>query len=141
MRTRTAERSLAWLLGIVGGMACLALVAVVMPTSWIEAGAELTGVGPFPDSPLTQYLARSLSLLYFMFGVLTVYLALNARRYLHEIALIGRLTIVLGLLLTAIDFAVGLPPVWSWGEGPPTVVIGALIVWLSRRARRDSAAD
>jgi hypothetical protein len=42
---------------------------------------------------------------------------------------------VVGVALTAIDFAAGMPPMWSWSEGPPTVLVGAAYVWLARRAR------
>ncbi len=53
MRAQTAEKILAWLLRVMGGLACLAIVAVVMPTSWIVAGAEATGTDPFHDTPLS----------------------------------------------------------------------------------------
>ena len=94
----------------------------------------LTDVGPFPDTPLTQYLARSLSAIYAMLGVLILCLAFNVRRHLDLIVVVGWLTIALGLLLTGIDFAIGMPALWSWSEGPPTVLLGGLFIALARKA-------
>jgi len=47
------------------------------------------GLEPFHDSPLAQYLTRSLSALYALIGTLILYLGLNARRYLPEIVVFG----------------------------------------------------
>ena len=133
MREQTAEKVLTWLLRVLGFLACLAIIAVVMPTSWMVAGAKYAGTTPFEGSPLNQYLARTLSLLYAMFGVFVLYIARDVRRYRDLVTFIGWLTMVLGIALTAVDFAVGMPAPWTWGEGPPTVVFGAVIVWLSRK--------
>jgi len=135
MRPRTAERTLCWLLRIMGGMAMLAIVAVVMPTRWMEAGAEWTDVGAFPDTPLVQYLARSLSGLYVLLGALAIYVSRDVRRYLDFITFNGWLTIAFGATVTALDFSIGMPASWSWWEGPPTIVVGAAFIWLARRAR------
>lgn len=134
MRPRTAQRVLAWLLYAMGAMAVCAIFAVVMPTSWMAAAADRLGVGPLPRSKLTEYLTRSLSAIYAMLGALTLYLAWNVRRQLPLIVFVGWLTIVLGVVLTILDFAIGMPPSWSWSEGPPTVLVGAAILWLARRA-------
>jgi hypothetical protein len=134
MRQETAAKILSWLMILVGGMAMLAVVPVIMPTAWMETANDYIGLGPFQRSPLMEYLTRSLSLLYVLFGTLTLYLGLNVRRYLPMIGLIGWLTIVLGVGLTGIDFAAGMPASWSWSEGPPTIAIGLAFLWLVRRA-------
>lgn len=136
MNPHSAERLLTWMLRVTGAAAGLAIVAVVMPTSWMVAGAEWADVAPFPDSVLTQYLARSASALYAMFGVLVLYIARDVRRHLDLIVVVGRLTIALGVLLTAIDFGIGMPASWSWGEGPPTVLVGWAFLWLAGRVKR-----
>lgn len=130
----TAERILAGLLALMGAIASLAVFAIVMPTAWMAAVNDWLGLGPFPRSPLVEYLTRSLSALYALLGVFTLYLAFHARRYLDLIVVIGWQTIALGLVLTAIDFTVGMPGHWSWTEGPPTVLIGWAFIFLARRA-------
>jgi len=133
MREQTAEKILTWLLRVLGFLAALAIIAVVMPTSWMVAGAEWAGTTPFQDSPLNQYLARSLSLLYAMFGVFVLYIARDVRRYRDLVLFMGWLTMALGAVLTAVDFSVGMPASWSWGEGPPTVLAGGVLIWLGRK--------
>jgi len=130
----TAARLLTWLAALNGGIATLALVAVVMPTRWMEAGAAWTGVGTFADTTLTQYLVRSTSALYALLGALLLHLARDVRRHLDLFVVIGWLTMALGLIFTILDFAIGMPASWSWGEGPPTVLVGGAFVWLARRA-------
>ena len=38
-------------------------------------------------------------------------------------------------IIEVIDFAAGMPLLWSWTEGPPTVLVGLLYLWLAKRAR------
>ena len=135
MRRETAGRLLAGLLSVLGGVMTVAFLAMVMPTSWMAATADWLEVGPLPRSPLVEYLTRSLSLLYGVFGVLHLYLARDVARYLDLIVVFGWLTMLAGVVLTVVDFAAGMPPMWSWSEGPPTVLVGAAYVWLARRAR------
>jgi len=135
MRAETAESVLKWLLFVLGGMAATAVVATVMPFAWMQRANDALGLAPLVDTPLGQYLTRSLSAVYALFGVMTIYIARDVRRYRRLIVLIGWLTGALGLALTAIDFAVGMPASWSWGEGPPTVACAWAIVWLAGRSR------
>lgn len=136
MTPSLAEAILKWLLLAMGAMALTAVVPMVMPTEWMEATNDWLGLGPFHRSPLVEYLTRSLSAVYAVLGALMVYIALNLRRYLDLTVVMGGLTILLGASLTVIDVAVGMPASWTWGEGPPTVVVGAAFVWLARRARQ-----
>ncbi len=138
MKPNTAAKALSWLLIVMGGLAMLAVVPMVMPTDWMEAVNDSMGLGPFHRSPLMEYLTRSLSAIYALLGTLTLYLGLNVRRYLSLIVVVGWLTVILGAALTVIDFAVGMPASWSWGEGPPTILIGWAFVWLARRAATPS---
>jgi hypothetical protein len=117
-------------------MMTMAFLAVVMPTSAMASIADWLGVGPLHRSPLTEYLTRSLSVLYGVFGVLHLYLARDVVRYLDVIVIIGWLGVLAGVIQTVVDFAAGMPPYWSWGEGPPTVLAGFAIVYLAQRARQ-----
>ena len=135
MRPEKAEKILKWLLVVLGGMATTAAVPMVMPFAWLQAANDGLGLAPLADTPVTQYLTRSLSAVYAMFGVLTVYIGLDVRRYRRLIVVVGWLTGILGLALTIIDFAIGMPPSWSWGEGPPTILCAVVMVWLARRAQ------
>ena len=135
MRAETAEKILKWLLVILGGLAATAVVPMVMPFAWMQSVNDSLGLEPLLDTPLTQYLTRSLSAVYALVGVLTIYIGLDVRRYRRLIVVMGYLTGVLAVTLTVIDFSIGLPARWSWGEGPPTLVCAALMVYLARRVR------
>ena len=56
-----------------------------------------------------EYLTRSLSAVYALFGALAIYATLDLRRYLPLVEFMSRLTIVLGFVLTWIGFRSGLP--------------------------------
>ncbi len=80
-QTRTAERWLALLLRFVGGVCLLALVSLWMPPGWIDAGHRWLGWGAFPNAPIAEYLARSVSALSAFYGGLLVALSCDVCRY------------------------------------------------------------
>ena len=139
MTGERAEKILTWLLYVLGVLAASAVVPAVMPTSWMEAVTRWLDLEPLPRTPLTQYLTRSLSLVYAMLGFFVLYLARDVRRYRELLRFVGWLTAALGVGLIVLDFSIGMPPSWSWGEGPPTVVIGWAMAWLAGRTRPAAA--
>jgi hypothetical protein len=80
-RSAAAERWLVLLLRLVGGVCLLALIALWMPRGWMDAGHRWLGWGPFPDGPIAEYLARSVSALSGFYGGLLVALSTDVRRY------------------------------------------------------------
>lgn len=72
MTKTTALIFLLWFLGV---SALFALVAVFMPLSWIVATHGWLGLGEMPTAPIAEYLARSLSLFYALFGALCLVMA------------------------------------------------------------------
>ncbi len=59
---------LALLLWVIGAVWLLAPIPLWMPRAWIEAGHRWLGLGRFPDSPIAEYLARSVSALSGCYG-------------------------------------------------------------------------
>ena len=135
MENEKAEAILRWVLYILGGLAALAFLPMVMPTSWMEATAVWLELEPLPRTPLAQYVTRSLCLVYGVFGVLTIFIAGRVRQHRQLLTLVACLTALMGLALTVLDFAIGMPASWSWGEGPPTMLCALAILWLARRVR------
>ncbi|MCP4200612.1 MAG: hypothetical protein GY769_01600 [bacterium] len=128
-----AEATLTWLLRCLGGLTLLALVPMVMPTDWMAVVNDRLGLEPLPRSPLTEYLTRSLCAIYALVGALTLYVARDVRRYAGFVAFAGRLTVLLGVFLSLLGPWAGLPAVWVWWEGPPTIAVGVWMYWLARR--------
>lgn len=113
----------------------LAALAVFLPTSWMEAANLRLGLEPFADTPLTQYLTRSLSALYAMHaGVLWV-AASDVERFSPLVTYLGAATFAFGLALLGIDLHAGLPWQWTLGEAPGTIAAGAAVLVLQRWSR------
>lgn len=128
----TAHRALIILLRIIGISGCTAIVACVMPTTWIVATHRWLGLGDFPDAPITQYLARSLSAFYAIFGGLAIVISTDVQRYAPIIRFIAYAVLAFGVLVTGIDLMAGLPTYWTVFEGPVTFVFGVVILLLVR---------
>ncbi len=67
--------------------------------------------------------------------LLPLYLARDVARSADLLVCYGWLTVGVAAALTAVDCSAGMPPHWSWGEGPPVAFLGLVIVWLARRSR------
>ena len=141
MPTKTAgnitdHRALIILLRVVGISACAAIIASVMPTTWIVAIHKWLGLGDFPDAPITQYLARSISALYAIFGGLTIVVATDVQRYVPIIRYLAFVTLAFGVLIIGIDSIASMPTYWTLFEGPPLIILGVVILVLARRVER-----
>ena len=134
MAPQTAHSVLTWLLRVLGGLTLSAVFAIFLPTDWMAAMNDRLGLDPLARTPLTEYLTRSLSAVYALFGALTLFVARDVGRYLDFVAFAGKLTVLLGVFFIVLDAWTGLPPIWMWLEGPPTVVLGLVMIWLARAA-------
>jgi hypothetical protein len=135
------DKHLALFLRFIGGFALLAFLAAVMPASWIVATAEELGFDPFPNSPLTFYLARNLSLLYGFVGALLMIVANNVPHYRGLIHFIALGTILFGLLQLIVDAMSGLPGWWTLGESLSTLGGGVSLYWVQHRAAANVKSD
>ena len=129
------------ILRVLGALGCTAVFAIVMPTSWMAATHRWLGLGDFPDAPITQYLTRSISALYAIFGGLAIVVSMDVKRYAPIIRFFAYATMAFGVAITGIDAMAGLPAYWTIFEGPPTVVLGVVILCLVRRQDREARAD
>ncbi|MFK8115444.1 MAG: hypothetical protein AB8B91_24825 [Rubripirellula sp.] len=129
------DRNLKWFLRIVGGVSLLAFGAAVMPEKWIVEIAQALGFDPFPDSPLTFYLARNLSLLYGFVGGLLIIVSMDLPRYRALIRWFALGTILFGVLQLVVDTMAGVPAWWSLGESLSTFFGGILLFWLQNRCQ------
>ena len=145
MPPRTADnmpdhRALIILLRVVGVLSCTAIIASVMPTTWIAATHRWLGLGEFPDAPIIQYLARSIAALYAIFGGLAILISTDVQRYAPIIRFFACVTLAFGVLITGIDSIAGMPTYWTLFEGPPTVVLGVVILLLANRVERSDGS-
>jgi len=65
--------------------------------------------------------------------VMTLYIASDVNKHRNLVAVWGAIFVLLGCLLLGIDAAEGMPTFWTLLEGPPSIVVGILVIWLQRR--------
>ena len=126
-----ADKALVILLRLVGVPALFAVVAVVMPLSWMAATHRWLGLGEMPTGPVVEYLARSLSAFYAVMDALCL-VAADPERYRPLVRFLGVALAVMGVVFLGVDLVAGLPWWWSAFEGPPRVGVGALMFLLAR---------
>jgi hypothetical protein len=129
-----------WLLAVLRisgfGMMC-ALFFVFCPFSWMARINDWLGMGQeLVYTPITSYLIRTLSAMYAIIGALFVFLSFDLPRYREIIRFLGTIAIIAGIGITVLDAILHLPIMWTALEGPMTIALGAIILYLSRPGRR-----
>jgi NADH:ubiquinone oxidoreductase subunit 6 (subunit J) len=125
---RTRDHFLKPFLRITGTVALLAVIAVVMPYSWMNRVHQWLGMGPLPAQPIVGYLARSTSAFYAILGGLLWLVSFDLRRYRPVLHYLGLVMILLGITIGIVDFIEGLPMWWRLAEGPINIAVGILIL-------------
>jgi hypothetical protein len=131
------ERLFKLFLRIMGTAALLALVAVVMPYSWMNAIHKRLGMGKLPAEPIVGYLARSTSAFYALLGALLWVVSSDLVRHRLILRFLGVAIIVFGGMLLIVDFVEGMPLWWRFWEGPINMAFGTIILILSNRIARE----
>ncbi|MDD4891762.1 MAG: hypothetical protein PHU85_17730 [Phycisphaerae bacterium] len=130
------ERWLRLVLVLSGVVMLLAFAAMVMPASWMAATHRWLGLGPFPEGPIAEYLARLTSGLYGLLGILLLLAASDVRRYwvLARVLALG----IVGISLAGWLLARGRMPVWwlmgDLGSAGVMAVAVLVLQWLAGRA-------
>lgn len=134
----TADRRLYRLVQLNAGVLLLALPTALLPFAWMDAvHREFLGLGPLSGVPLTAYMARSLSLVYAMHGVVVLGVTLNWERYRTAVPLLAKLHVAFGLAMVANDLVAGLPWWWVMAEGPGVIAYALVVLAAARRADRE----
>jgi hypothetical protein len=131
------ERLFKLFLRVIGTAALFALIAVVMPYSWMNAIHQWLGLGQLPAEPIVGYLARSTSAFYAMLGALLWVVSFDLVRHRLILRFLGGAIIVFGGMLLIVDFVEGMPLWWSLWEGPINMAFGTIILILSNRIARE----
>ena len=130
-----SERQLQLLLRALGTLDLLAFAAVLMPEDWMAATHAWLGMGDFPRTPLVDYLARSVSLMYAQHGAVFLFLSGDVRRYRPLIRVMAIIAVVSGGIMLAIDLRAGIPLFWTVVEGPGYIVLAVAVLALQRRSQ------
>jgi hypothetical protein len=124
------------LLRLAGGVTLTAFFAMVLPAAWMASAHHALGFGDWPQTPVFEYLARSIAALYGFHGGLLVLISRDPARHVTIVNYMAVMYVAFGLIVLAIDLDAGMPTWWTAGEGPPLVMVGLLIAYLARDLRR-----
>ena len=127
------DRLLACFLRAAGSVTALAFLSVVMPRSWMEASHEWLGMGPMPRGAVVDYMIRQASMVYGLQGIGLWLLASDVERYRPLIRFSGCSFLLVSPIFVVIDSVAGMPWFWIIGDGVCCAVLGAVVLWLSRR--------
>ena len=128
-----SELSIVIILRVIGVTGLFAVPAIFFPYSWMNAIHEYLGLGELPDAPIVSYLARSLSAFYAIVATITLFISCDIWQYRSFVKLWAIIVIVTGIALLGIDMTAGMPTSWTLGEGPPTIAVGLVVLWLWRK--------
>jgi hypothetical protein len=132
-RQRAAERRLAWLLRVAAGLLLLAGPFAFLPHAWMSGVHQWLGLGGLPELPIIGYLTRSVSALYAFYGLITLWISADVRRYGPLIDLLGLGNILFGGFMLILDRVVTMPRFWILIEGPFIIAFGCALLLLRRR--------
>ncbi len=135
-RMNKQERLFELFLRVLGSVALLAVFAVIMPYSWMNAIHQWLGMGQLPPEPIVGYLARSTSAFYALLGALLWVVSSDLVRHRPILRFLGWAIILFGMMLLVVDFVEGMPLWWSLWEGPINIAFGTIILILSNRLAR-----
>lgn len=108
-----ALRLLLWTIAIVQ---CSAILAVMMPRSWMDWCGDSLGVGELSRTPLAGYLARLSSAMYVVHGTLVGYVAAKLPKSSLMVRPLALTTGLLGLMMLWIDSIEAMPQSWLFVE-------------------------
>lgn len=129
------------LLRLTAAAMIVAVVPAFMPIEWMDRLHRFAGPGPLPQGPAVDYMARTLSAMYAMFGGLLWLMAGDLRRYRAALVYLAIVGAAFSVFVTVVDALLGLPWWWTWGEGPATLAVCLAILVLLPRAVRQAAQD
>jgi hypothetical protein len=111
-----------------------AIPPIFFPMSWMAAIHGRLGLGEFPSGPLVEYLARSASALYAVYGALLWMVSTDTRRFGPLLSFGIRCGVVFGFAMLGIDIKSGMPAHWTLSEGPFIIVFSLLLLFLKKKA-------
>ncbi len=95
-----------------------ALLASFFPHAWMQTIHQLMGLGDLPDTPMVQYLARSVAALYAQLGLFYWFVSYDVPRYARLLRFSAWVKFAFGMLVLGVDVFVGMPGFWIAIEGP-----------------------
>ena len=123
------------ILRLAGLVTLTAFFAMVLPAAWMASTHRALGFGEWPETPVFEYLARSIAALYGFHGGLLMLISGDPARHIAIVKYMAFMYVTFGLIVLAIDLDAGMPLWWTLAEGPPLAMTGLAIAYLARDLR------
>jgi hypothetical protein len=129
------DKTLVLLLRLTALAMLSALLFCFCPFAWMDTIHQRAGMGPLPNTPIIQYLTRSLSGMYAYLGLLLWYLSLDIRRHRGALLFLAISGMFFSVGIIFLDSACGMPLLWTISEGPMTIILCGILLALILRMR------
>lgn len=136
-KMKTKEKILVIILRTSGLLLITAFAAIFLPYETMAQIHRQIGLGDFPQLPILDYLARSVSLFYAIHGVIVLYISFDVRNYLPFLKLLCYLGFVFGVTLFFIDLNAPMPASWTFSEGPMILILNLVIYALVLKIEKE----
>ncbi len=145
MKPDKAEKWLTFLFRLNAVLLTSATLTILLPNGVMQSMHQWLGLGDMPGmepandpnpaaSPITEYLARSCSMMYAVHGIVLMVVAFNIRKYWDLVPILVGLHLALGATVLGIDLKSGMPWYWTLAEGPGIMVFAVALLWLWKQA-------
>jgi len=135
------EKILVLLLRLTGLAMASAVVFVFCPLAWMDSIHQMLGLGPLPNGPIVEYLARTESALYAYIGALLFFISFDLRRYQLLLRFLAWTAIPFSIGITLLDVKLGLPSFWTATEGPFTLLLCVILLFLTKIPHQDKKSE
>jgi hypothetical protein len=135
------ERLLQLLLRVVGTAGLLAIPFVLVPHDWLDAIHKGLGMGEFPDTAVTGYLARTTSALHAVIGGLLWTISFDLPRHRRVLTYLGTAFVLYGAAMLAVNLAQAMPLWWICAEGPFNLAFGSALLWQSWFSQKEALEE
>lgn len=129
-----------WLLRLSGSATCLACLAIFLPNEWMGSIHYRLGLGELPSGRIVEYMARTLSAMYFAHGLMVLAISTQLPQCWSLVGIVGMVNVMLGTVFLVVDLKCAMPWYWTLGEGPPIATLGGALVWVWLKGRIDNSA-
>jgi hypothetical protein len=135
------ENALIYLLRVTGVTMVIALVFVFCPLNWMDSIHQMMGLGSLPSGAIVEYLARTESALYAFLGLLLLFVSFDIARYQSLMRFLGWITIPFSIAVIVLDVKLQLPLFWTVSEGPFTLLLGVILLILTKHPFSDTRTE
>ncbi len=135
------EKILVLLLRLTGLIMISAVIFVFCSLGRMDSIHRILGLGPLPNGPIVEYLARTESALYAYIGALLFFISFDLRRYQLLLRFLAWTAVPFSIGIILLDIKLGMPSFWIATEGPFTLLLCVILLFLTKIPHQDKKSE